>query len=167
MKRSLPYILRFIVLFMAFCLGISPLVEYFSVSSVTPNFLFTFLFCYALFYKEKEVLIYAIILGSVTDLLFGKIYGVTTLLLIAFTLLFFLLKKIIFSESKFSVAVITFILSAMYEIIVGAINLGKLVFTFTYFEVVFAKSIYNALLAILIFVILKKINNKRQEEKYL
>ncbi len=115
MNGKIRYACHFIILFLMFCLQTSPLLQHFAVANVTPDVVFACLFIYSLYYKQTEVITYALILGSFTDLLYEKIYGVTTLLLLGFVYLFTMLNKYIYRDNLVTILGCGFLSAAVYK----------------------------------------------------
>jgi len=141
------YVLRFFILLFAFFFQSSPVIEKLSVGGVTPNIVFAILLVFSLYLKDKEVVTYALIIGTFTDILFGKVYGITTLLMIAFVCIYILLNKYIYAESRLIVFFYCIISSFIYELILYLINMALWDGGFAFTEaisLILVKSVYNA-----------------------
>ena len=166
MKSIRNGFIRFLILFLVFFFQSSPIIDRFSIKGVTPDLLFTVLFIYAIYIKDSEVVTYALVFGSATDLLFGKIYGVSTVLLIGFICLCILLNKYIYTESRVIVGVYCGIVSFLYELSFLLINTAiwhKAVFSLEVFQMILIKSVYNGLVVLPGFYFARKIIRASQE----
>lgn len=166
MKKKLNAAIHFLILFVIFFFQSSPIMDRFSVAGVTPDLLFAVLFVYAIYLKDSETVIYAFIFGSATDLLFGKIYGVTAILLIVFMCLCIIMNKYIYTESRVIVGVYCALISFVYEFVFLLINTAiwqKAVFTGEVFKMILIKSVYNGLVVLPVFYIARKIRRASQE----
>ena len=169
MKGRINYLVHFLILFLALFFQSSPLAQRISVAGVWPNAVFVIIFVYSLYLKQNEVLTYAVIFGSVIDLLFGNVYGVNTLLLMLITFLTYILNKFVYSESFLSVFVYAFVASALYEGMYLIINF-KLCLTGDFMSQMLmryaVKCVYNAVFALPVFYVAGSLRKKRQEVHY-
>ena len=166
MKKDYGCVLRFLLLFFAFFFQTSPLIQKISITSVTPNLVFILLFIYSIYLKDSEVVTYSLIFGSLADLLFMKIYGIHTLLLLGFVFLWQFLKRYIYTENKLIVALFMMGYSLFFEFILKFIEVsmqGEIKTLFLYAKAIFVKSLYNGLLAFFAFIVAKRIHLKKQE----
>lgn len=166
MKGRLAYIIHFLILFAVLVLQSSPIIRKISVAGAWPNMLFVLIFIYALYFKDSEVVFYAFIFGSVIDLMFGTVYGINALLLVAFSCLFFWLNRFIYSESSFTVFLYVTASSLLFEGIMYIINLNGFFECGIALEMAgycIAKSVYTAVFAVPVYVIARKIHFKKQE----
>lgn len=166
MKGRLAYIIHFLILFAVLVLQSSPVIQKISVAGAWPNMLFVLIFVYALYFKESEVIFYAFIFGSLIDLVFGTVYGVNALLLVAFSCLFFWLNRFIYSESCFTVFLYILVSSILFEGVMYLINLNSFSASGIAWEMAgycITKSVYSAVFAIPVYIIARKIHFKKQE----
>ncbi len=166
MKKDYGYVFRFLLLFFAFFFQSSPLIEKISITSVTPNLIFVLLFIYSIYLKDSEVITYAVIFGSLADLLFMRIYGIHTLLLVGFVFLWQMLKRYIYTENKFIVTLFQMGYSLLFEFILKLIEVamqGEVNTLFLYSKMIFLKSLYNGFFAFLAFIVAKRAHLKKQE----
>lgn len=169
MKGRIRYIIHFLILLAAFYLQSSPLIRKFSVIGVWPNMVFVLILVYALYLKEKETLADAFIIGSVIDLIFGDIYGVNALLLVLFVCLFYFLNRFIYSESFLSVFAYSFVATALFEgalVLISMAGRGAGMSFFGIIERYLVKCAYNALFALPVFAVARKVHIKKQEVRY-
>lgn len=166
MNGKIKYACHFIILFAVFCLQNSPLLHRFAVADVTPDVVFAFLFIYALYYKQTEVITYALVIGSFTDLLYGKIYGVTTLLLLGFVCLFSVLNKYIYRENLVTILGCGFLSTALYKAVWAFIDAA---FKNGMESTAFAAQkaliccVYTTLCIIPVFAVCRRNSRKREE----
>ena len=166
MKTTGKYIIRFFILLFAFFFQSSPIMDKLSVAGATPNIVFTILLVFSLYLKDKEVVTYALIIGSFTDIMFGKIYGITTLLLIAFVCIYILLNKYIYAESRTIVSVYCMISTVAYELLNYLINMalwGEKISFAVAIKLIVVKSLYNAVVILPTFYIARKVHRAKQE----
>lgn len=166
MKKRLSYIFHFLILFFALFLQSSPLIKKISVGGVWPNMVFMLLFVYALYLKNSEVFLLAVISGSVTDLIFGDIYGVYTLLFVGFVLLFQLLNRVIYSESLPAVFIYALLAEGLFEGIFLIIDLsipGTDVISGEIIKRYIVKCIYSAVFALPVYSAAAAIHRRKQE----
>lgn len=166
MKKRAAGAIHFLILFAALVIQSSPVVHKISVGGVWPNMVFSVIFVYALYLKEREVICYAFIFGSATDLFFGNIYGVNALMLVVFALLFYFLNKFIYSESCFSVFLYMLAASILYEGVFLLINLKEFIacgFMREMTERYAVKCIYNAVFTLPVYLAARRIRLKNQE----
>lgn len=166
MKNKLHGILRFILLFTAFFFQGSPVIKRFEVGSALPNILFVLLFVYAIFLKDTEVVSYAVFFGTMADLLFGKIYGIITLLLLLFVCLYILLNRYIYTERIWVVMVYCFIASFFYETLLLSINTAiwkEAVLSVPVVKILITRCCYNSVVCIPVFYVARKIHRLKQE----
>ncbi len=166
MKTKCKYILRFFILFFAFFFQSSPIMDKLRVGGVTPNIVFAILLVFSLYLKDKEVVIYALIIGSMSDIIFGKIYGVNTLLLIAFVCIYILLNKYIYAESRLIVFFYCMISTLVYELLHYLINMSlwgeKIAFAVAV-KLILVKCLYNAVVILPVFYTARKVHRLKQE----
>lgn len=170
MKGKQKYIIHFLIMFVVFMLQCSPLKYKISVLGVWPNAFFSLIFVCCIYFKNKEVFLYAILFGSLNDIIFGDIYGINTILLMIFVCMFFVLNKFIYNESAFTVFIYGLVSSFLYEGIFMIINLSQYKDNSVINELFLrltVKSIYDAVLILLIYVIARHIHRKRQEARTL
>lgn len=166
MKTKNNYLLHFVILFIVFFFQSSPIIERFKVGGVTPNILFVMLFVYALFFKDKEVVLYTVIFGSLADLLFGKIYGIQTLLMLLFVCIYILLNKYIYTESRLVVFFYCLLATALYESIFLFINTAiwkEAVISAYVAKLILIKCVYNGIVCLPVFYITRKSERLKQE----
>lgn len=169
MKGRIRYFVHFLILFVALFFQSSPLAQRLSVAGVWPNAVFVIIFVYSLYLKQNEVMVYALIFGSIIDLLFGSVYGVNTLLLMFITILTYILNKYVYSESFLSVFIYAFVATALYEGMYILVNFkvclsGDFISqTLMQYAV---KCVYNAVFALPVYYIAGKYQRKRQEVHY-
>ncbi len=166
MKKDYGFICRFLILFFAFFFQTSPLIEKISITSVTPNLIFVFLYIYAIYLKDSEVITYSLIFGSFADLLFMRIYGIYTLLFLGFVFLWQFLRRYIYTENKFIVALFMMGYSFVFEFILKFIEIAmqnKVETLFLNTKVIFVKALYNGIVALFAFSLAKRIHLKKQE----
>ncbi len=166
MKTKLEYVVRFFILLIVFFFQSSPIIQRFSVAGATPNIVFTILLVFSLYLKDKEVVTYALVIGSLTDIMFGRIYGVNTLLLIAFVCLYIFLNKYIYAESRLIVFVYCMLSTMLYESLLILINTalwGENVLFSSAFKLIIIKCVYNAVVILPVFYIARKVHRLKQE----
>ncbi|MBR6719889.1 MAG: rod shape-determining protein MreD [Clostridia bacterium] len=166
MKTKLYGITHFILLFIAFFFQSSPVIKRFEVGETVPNIVFVLLFVYALFLKDTEVVSYSVIFGTLTDLIFGKIYGITTLLLILFVCIYIFLNRYIFTESMWVVILYCFLSSILYESLLLIINTAiwnEAVISGEVFKILVTRCVYNGIVCIPVFYFARKIHRQKQE----
>ncbi len=170
MKEKQKYIIHFLILFVVFWLQCSPLKQKISVLGMWPNALFSLIFVYCIYLKNKEVFVYAIVFGSLYDIIFGDIYGINTILLMMFVCMFFILNKFIYNESAFTVFIYGFVSSFLYEGVFMLISLSQYKDNAIINELFLrlsVKSIYDAVLILFLYIIARRIHRKRQEARTL
>ncbi|MDP4133966.1 MAG: rod shape-determining protein MreD [Bacillota bacterium] len=166
MPAKLKKLICFIILFLVFCLQISPFAQQINVEGVTPDLIFISLLVLSLYLKPSEVIAYAFIFGSMNDLLYGKVYGITAILFIGFVCLFLLLNKYIYCESYFTIFLYSFIATLSYESILALVNFviwGKVDFLNEIVTKILVQCFYNGLLTLPAFAIVRNLIKKRQE----
>ncbi|MDO5478270.1 MAG: rod shape-determining protein MreD [Clostridia bacterium] len=166
MKNKTHIISRFVLLLIVFFFQSSPIISRFEVGGVTPNILFVILFVYALFLKDTEVVAYTVIFGTLADLLFGKIYGITTLLLLLFVCTYIFLNKYIYTESIWVVFLYCLFASWLYETLMLFINSAiwqETVLSLEVMRLVTIKCVYGSLICLPVFCIARKMHRLKQE----
>ena len=166
MKNRLHRVTYFLILFITFFFQSSPVLDRFSVAGVKPDIVFVLLFIYALFLKDSEAVFSAVAIGTFTDLIFGKIYGISTLIFLGFLCLYILLKRYIYTESKWVVFVYCFVATFAYEMLRLFINTaiwGEAVFSAEVMKMMVIKGFYNGIICIPVFCLARRILRLRQE----
>ncbi len=166
MKKDYGFLYRFLILFFVFFFQGSPLIQRFSVASVTPNLIFLLLFIYSIYLKDTEVITYSLIFGSLFDLLYMNIYGVFTLLFLGFAVLWQFLKKYLYTENKLIVTLFTAGYSLLFEVLLELINVALWQGAREFLadgKIHLIKACYNAFIGFFAFSIAKKIHTKKQE----
>ena len=166
MKTKCEYAMHFFILFFAFFFQCSPVIERLSVAGVIPNVVFVILLVYSFYLKDAEVVTYAFIIGSFMDVLYGKIYGVNALLLIAFVCIYIILNKYIYTESRIIVFVYCALSTLLYETFLVLVNLAIWEETVAFSKVatvIMIKCVYNAIVILPVFWIARKMHRLKQE----
>ena len=166
MKNKIQYMLRFLLLATVFFFQSSPLIGHLSVGGVNADWLLTILFIFTFYLGDTELMVYAVVFGSMTDLLFGKIYGIITLLMLAILFICKILNRYINTERKTVVCTYLALVTLIYQACMLLISFAiwSEVITFgAAFRIILIKCVYNAVIAIPVFYIVKKLHELKQE----
>lgn len=125
---------------------------------------FVFLICFALLNNEIESIVLAILCGLIRDSFFPYLFGVNTILYVICVYCITLINKKIYKDSILIPISLTF----AFSIVKGLIYFGyfyvssiKFVFMGTVLNVILFESLYNSIVSIFIYKLVKKIINLR------
>ncbi len=148
--------------------------SYVKIFGIIPNLLLIFTVCFCLVTPDFRCLVYAIISGILLDITGGRMIGINTLLCtyVAFSCLF--IRDKLYNNNEIIAAIFTLVISFAYGLLCYTINFllwGELNIFYAVFRIIVPEAVYNAVLALFIYPIVKLIENgpkkKRKKTKYL
>lgn len=107
------------------------------------------LICLTVIYRENLLFLFAFFFGFLLDLILFKTIGLSSLFFIIFLFLVLLYQR------KFEIKTISFVLISTF--------LGSFLylFIFSYHDSIILQSVTSAIIGLIIFIFLKKLNNKK------
>ncbi len=134
-------------------------VEYISIFGVKPDLILAALVCFGAFHGKEKGALLALVTGAVVDLLFGKIFGVNTLMYLYIVILASVVFEYLFEHNILTVGVVTLVLGLLGELVYSLIlmlsgqNFGLLMML----KVILPYAIYTALASMVLYPLLSKI----------
>lgn len=145
------------------------------IFNVMPNVLLISVICYSLITADLRGLIFGFASGMLLDITGGRMIGINTLLCmyVAFSCIWMCDK--LYNNNELIAASFTFVISLIYGAVMYVINFllwGELGVLYAILRVIIPETIYNTILALFIYPILRLIVNgpkkkRRKKEKYL
>jgi len=139
------------------------LLNYISIYNIKPNLILIFIICIALIKGGLEGAFVGLIAGLLQDILSGSSIGPNALLgfLVGFSLGGF--NKRFYKDNIFACAIITFIISIIYEsiFVLPYIPINDYATIISVFKSdILVEAIYNVVMCLPIYILILKINNK-------
>ena len=134
-------------------------VEYISIFGVKPDLILAALICFGAFHGKEKGALLALVTGAVVDLLFGKIFGVNTLMYLYIVILASVVFEYLFEHNVLTVGVVTFVLSLLGEMVYSLILMlsGQSFGLLMMIKIVVPYAVYTALAAMIVYPLLSKI----------
>lgn len=132
-----------------------------------PNLLIVFILFIGLFASKEMGVTYGIIVGILLDLLLGKRIGISGIMMGIVGLLGGILDKNFSKESKITIIIMVILTTTIYEI--GTYIFGYFMYNYdiellAFFKIVIIESIYNVILTIILYPMIKSLGYKIEEE---
>jgi rod shape-determining protein MreD len=141
----------------------STLLGYVNIYNVKPNLLIIFVVCVALLRGNTEGAVVGFFAGLILDMSFGKLLGLYALLGMFLGLIVGSVNKRLYRENFLVVIFFTFVSTVIYESIVYILNTfmsGNIDMIWTLTMKILPEAIYNSLVSILIFAIVRKMSHR-------
>ncbi|MBR6647309.1 MAG: rod shape-determining protein MreD [Clostridia bacterium] len=173
MAKTLRISLTVLYVFLILVLQ-TTVIGYARIFGIIPNLLLISSVCYLLVTSDFRGLVFSVVCGILLDITGGRIIGVNTLLCtyIAFSCLWICDK--LYNNNEIIAAFFTFIITFAYGLLIYIINFllwGELNVFYALLRIALPEALYNALLALFIYPLIKLIVNgpkkKREKVKYL
>lgn len=158
MKKALSIILILITFFIIYFLQIN-LFNWFNIYGVSPNLFIILVLIIGLFIGKKVGFTLGIILGIYIDVINGKIFGQTALMLGIVGLLGEYLDKSFSKESRITLMFMVASTTIIYEVgiyIINIIKLGSSIELTAAFKILVIETIYNTIITIIMYPIIQK-----------
>jgi rod shape-determining protein MreD len=151
MKRKVIFYSFFILVFL---LLQTTLLHYAAILGVIPNILVVFVIITGLLRGNTEGGIVGFFAGMGIDLLFGGVLGFYALLGLYLGIAAGSVSRRLFRENLLVAVFFTFVYSVLYESLIYVINnimSGNMQFMFALTDVILPESVYNSIIAVLVF----------------
>lgn len=138
----------------------STLAQYISIFGVTPNLIIAAVIAVALSSEPVEAAVLAAATGIVFDLMFGRVFGISTLLYMYLALLSRAMLEFMYEKTLISTMLITFVAALLYQSInffLSFIIWGEGGFVFLFFRIILPCAAYTACLQIIIYYLNEKL----------
>lgn len=153
------YTVKAIFLILMFIIQ-STLAQHMSIFGVTPNLLLAAVVAVALSSEPAEAACLACGTGVVFDLMFGRVFGMSTLLFTYIALLSRAMLELMYEKTLISTMFITFLAMILYQCInlfLGFVIWGEGDFVFLFFRMILPCAAYTALMQIIIYFVNEKL----------
>ena len=151
MKRKVLFYSFFLLVFL---LLQTTLLHYAAIMGVIPNILIVFVIITGLLRGSTEGGTVGFFAGLVVDLTFGGVLGFYALLGLYLGIAVGSVNRRLFRENLLVAVVFTFVYSVLYESLIYVINnimSGNMQFVFAMTDVILPESVYNSIVALLMF----------------
>lgn len=133
------------------------------IAGVMPNLFIIFILWIGLFANTIQAIIFGIIMGLLLDLIYGKVIGITAIMLCVIGYLGAYFDKNFSKESKFKIVLMVVGATIIYEF--GYYALSSLIIGFEcewlkFTRIVIFEVIYNVLITIILYPIIQKLGYK-------
>ena len=162
MKKTLSIILILITFFVIYFLQIN-LFNWFNIYGVSPNLFIILVLIIGLFIGKKVGLAFGIVLGLYIDVVDGKIFGQTALMLGIVGLLGEYLDKSFSKESRITLMFMVASTTIIYEVGIYIINIIKLnasIELALFLKILAIETIYNTIITIIMYPIIQRLGEK-------
>ncbi|HOM01815.1 MAG TPA: rod shape-determining protein MreD [Acetivibrio sp.] len=159
-------VISYAVLMFILALIQSTVLESISVFNVKPNLLLILTVSAALLGNNVEGAVIGFLCGLTQDMLSGRVLGFYALLGLYLGLVISFINKRLYKENVLVAIFTTFISSIIYEFTVYFLSMffrGSLQLVFPFKYVILPEAVYNSVVAIVIFLIVLKINRWSNE----
>lgn len=166
MKKFLIYILLFIAFVIIYLLQ-SIFFSHFTIAGIMPNLFVIFMLFIGLYMGRTMGAIYGIICGIFIDIWIGKSLGITSVMLAIIGVISGLFDKTLSKDSRITVLLMGITCTIIYEIMLCAIQyviIGINVETIAFLKILVIEVIYNALLIIILYPLMKLIGYEIENE---
>lgn len=100
-----------IIIFVAAYLLQTTFAGYIAIFGIKPDLILAALICFGAFHGKEKGALMAVVMGIVVDLLFGKIFGVNTLMYLYIVVAASVIFEYLFEHNVLTVGTVTFVLS--------------------------------------------------------
>lgn len=166
MKKFLIYILLFIAFVIIYLLQ-SIFFSHFTIAGIMPNLFVIFMLFIGLYMGRTMGAIYGIICGIFIDIWIGKSLGITSVMLAIIGVISGLFDKTLSKDSRITVLLMGITCTIIYEVMLCAIQyviIGTNVETIAFLKILVIEVIYNALLIIILYPLMKLIGYEIENE---
>lgn len=175
MKKALR--IAMVVLYVFFLIIIQTTVlSHIRILGVMPNLLLCATICFSLISSDYRGIIFAGVCGLLLDMTGGRLIGVNTLLLLYASLGILLICDKLYNNNEIVAAIITFVITAVYAIVIYITNFliwGETAVFFALLRKIIPEMIYNTVASVFLYPITKRIllgsrkRNRQKKELYL
>ena len=133
------------------------------IVGVMPNLFIIFILWIGLFASTTEAILFGIIMGILLDLLYGKVIGITAIMLCIVGYLGAYFDKNFSKESKFKILLMVIGSTIVYELGYYILNVAIVGYDFEWFSfmrIVIFEVIYNVLITILLYPLIQHLGYK-------
>jgi rod shape-determining protein MreD len=141
----------------------STTIEYVEIFNSKPNIILVFAILYALIRGYNEGATVGFFSGLILDVISGKVFGLNALLFMYTCILVGKFNKTFFKDSYFVAILFTSVFTLIYQSVFYFLNYfiwGQTNLIFVYFNIIIPEVIYNSIVAIPIYAIMIRLNNK-------
>lgn len=150
----LRYVVKAVVLFLAYILQYT-IGNNIALFGISPSFILVTLLVFTMLTQGYDAIFYALSAGVATDLLWGRVFGLNTLLFLGIALVCYFLNQHIYKKNLLIMCGYAFAFTALYEflyyILAFAMWGGGSSFAFITLRLVLPKCCYNAVLTLALF----------------
>lgn len=166
MKKLLINILIIITFIIIYLLQVN-LFSGLKIAGIMPNIFVIFILFIGLFCNKISVVSYGIAFGILLDLFVGRKIGVSAIMLGAIGLIGGLFDKNFSKESRLTIMAMVVVCTIIYEI--GSYVIGYFIYEydfeiFSFMKMLLIESIYNVIITIILYPLMKNIGYKIEEE---
>ena len=143
--------------------------DYLKLWGVKPDILLTVVLCYAIFEGKEKGVVMGLCAGLLLDFLWGRAFGVNTILFILLALLCAITADNVFHKNAMLAVLSVFIFSFVYGVLFAAVSFafsGRGGMFYLLWRVAIPSAIYNTVLAIPVFALLGKLRVRFGGEKF-
>ncbi len=165
MKKTIAIILLILSFFIIFFLQ-SNFFTWFTISGVMPNLYVIFILFIGLFAKKKVGLIFGLLGGLYLDIVLSKIVGISALGFAIIGILGEVFAKNFAKDSRITIMLMVVGSTLIYESITYFANTliaGNQIEILAFLRIIAIEIIYNTLLTIILYPIIKKLGYKLEE----
>jgi rod shape-determining protein MreD len=129
------------------------------MAGIMPNLYVIFVLFIGLFAKRKMGLTFGIIFGMYLDVIIGESIGVTGIMLGIIGMIGEILSKNFSKDSKFTIMLMVFATTALYEIVIYIVSIAKLGATLelvSFIKILIIEILFNEILTIIFYPLMKK-----------
>ena len=176
---SMKKLLRIIavVLYVFFLIVIQTTVlSHIRILGVMPNLMLSAAICFSLISEDSRGIIFALFSGLLLDITGGRLVGINTLLLLYASLGIFLICDKLYNNNDIVAAIINFVFTALYGIIMYVTNFliwGEGAVWFALLRKIIPEMIYNTIASVFLYPITRRVligsrkKRRKQKELYL
>lgn len=146
------------------------------IAGVMPNLMLSATVCFCLICADFRGIIFGVSCGILLDITGGRLIGINTLFFLYAALGIFLICDKLYNNNEVVAAVITFVITAVYGIIVYVMNFliwGENAIWFALFRKIIPEMVYNTVAAVFLYPVTRRAfygsrrKNRKKKELYL
>lgn len=158
-------VLKFVLIFLAFIIQ-GTWVQYIGILGVTPNAVLALIIALALVSEPFEAGAYGFAAGALWDLMWGRVFGIHTLLFLYVALLARAFIELMYKKGLSVVIVITFLAAIFYETVFFFLSFfiwGETGFLYVMLRIIIPSAAYTGVAQILIYSVTDALPLTRHE----
>lgn len=158
--------MRYVLIFLMVVLGFTiqtTIIRYIEVFNTKPNIILVIVILYALIRGKHEGSIIGFLSGVIVDVISGRVFGAHALLFMYICILVGTFNKRFFKDSFFVAVLFISVFTFLYQSVFYFFNFfiwDETNIKFVYSNIIFPEMIYNSIMAIPIYAIMVRINNR-------